>query len=120
MVAAMRLTLIGPAALTLLSLVHTWLTGSAQRPVAQRCGWLLGAALLAPCSALYNAATAQWPFVLAQLVFGAAALRGYRRAAQRLPAAPAAPEPLHDGCCALCGEVVQRSTRRAAQRAGAA
>jgi hypothetical protein len=68
---------VGPLALTLISWSCSWMIGTA-RTAVQRFGWMLSAAILAPGSAAYAAATGQWPYVAANLVFAVIAVRGYR------------------------------------------
>jgi hypothetical protein len=111
---------VGPLALTLISWSCSWMIGTA-RTAVQRFGWMLSAAILAPASAAYAAATGQWPYVAANLVFAVIAVRGYlgiRNALERSTSNTAAAPVLRcNGCTAAPEECPAAADR---QRAGAA
>jgi hypothetical protein len=73
----MSLLIFGPGALTLVSWAHAWLTSSTEARL-RMIGWILGAAVLAPASMAYAAATGQYPYILANAIFIVIAARGIR------------------------------------------
>jgi hypothetical protein len=75
------LLVVGPALLTLVSWLHMYLVGSA--PHRRRlAGWTIAGVVLAPAAATYAWATGQWPYVVANAVFGVLAARALRREAR--------------------------------------
>jgi len=125
-----NLLIVGPLALTLISWSCSWMIGTA-RTAVQRFGWMLSAAILAPASAAYAAATGQWPYVAANLAFAVIAVRGYRNIRNALERSGKGAAVECNGCsdcsgydaadpgcsavqqCRVCGAAVECSTEQA-------
>lgn len=75
----MRLLIVGPLVLSVLSWVHMWLIGSAST-TRRLIAWIVAACLLLPAQIFYNVASGQAAFLINNIVTGWLLARGWRQA----------------------------------------